>query len=292
MPQAIRRPVRKPRRGARPASRSRREARRSRSQRRAWVGRPHRQRFSRSRALDLVHERVQRHAVAELDAGRIQPRRPVQVARQRDMRMAGVRRVADPGLRPFQDILDRHAWVGGGGDERGVCAVLQQPPNEIGQQIAMAADRRIDPARRARHVGEQRLIQHLAHAMQALEFVALGATGLLDHARHRQRVVGGELRIEPGPRPQQLPHAGHVGQIGHRLPREHRIVGEPALLRALDLGVPVGALDEPHHQPAAEPMRGVVEPADHRAGALLIRLHGPSRNRPSRPATGRAEPCR
>ena len=37
----------------------------------------------------------------------------------------------------------------------------------------MAADRRIDPARRARHVGQQRLVQHLAHAVQALEFVAL-----------------------------------------------------------------------------------------------------------------------
>ena len=115
--------------------------------------------------------------------------------------MAGVRGVADPGLRPFQDILDRHAWIGGGGDERGVGAVLQQPPDEIGQQIAMAADRRIDPARRARHLGQQRLVQHLAHAVQALEFVALGAAGLLDHARHRQRVVGGELRIEPAAAP-------------------------------------------------------------------------------------------
>ena len=68
----------------------------------------------------------------------------------------------------------------------------------------MAADRRIDAAGRRPDVGEQRLVERLAHAVQALEFVALDPAGLLDHARDRQRIVGGELRIEPRPRGQQL----------------------------------------------------------------------------------------
>ncbi len=75
---------------------------------------------------------------------------------------------------------------------------------------AAAPDRRADrhsrrPAhRRGRSASgisrEQRVIERLAHAVQPLEFVAVGAAGVLDHARHRQRVVGGELRIEPRPR--------------------------------------------------------------------------------------------
>jgi hypothetical protein len=35
--------------------------------------------------------------------------------------------------------------------------------------------------------------------MQALELVTLHAAGILDHARHGERIVGGELRIEPRP---------------------------------------------------------------------------------------------
>ena len=59
-------------------------------------------------------------------------------------------------------------------------------------------------------IGEQELVEHLAHAVQALELVAFDAAGVLDHARHRERVVGGELRIEPRPRRQQPARAGVV----------------------------------------------------------------------------------
>ena len=116
----------------------------------------------------------------------------------------------------------------------------------------MAADRRIDPARRLRQLGHQRLVEHLAHAVQALELVALDPARILDHARDGERVVGGELRVEMRARGQAVARAGGVAEVGHRLAGEHRIVGEPALLRALDLGVPIGALDQAHHQAAAE----------------------------------------
>ena len=61
----------------------------------------------------------------------------------------------------------------------------------------MAADRRIDPHRGARELLAQVLVEHLAHAVQALEFVAVDAAGILDHARDGERVVGGELRKQP-----------------------------------------------------------------------------------------------
>ena len=137
----------------------------------------------------------------------------------------------------------------------------------------MAADRRIDPARRAGHVAQQRLVERLAHAVEALEFVAVDAARRLDHARDGERIVGGDLRIEPRPRREQLAGAVHVAEVGHRLAREHRIVGEPALLGALDLGVPIGALDEAHHDAPPERLRRVRHPVDHRRRALLIGLH-------------------
>ena len=127
----------------------------------------------------------------------------------------------------------------------------------------MAADRRIDPARRIGQFGQQRLVERLAHAVQALELVARDAARLLDHGGDGERVVGGELRIDVAARRQQPAHAGDVAEVGHRLAGEHRIVGEPAFLRALDLGVPVGALDQPHHQAAVERLRRCDHPVDH-----------------------------
>ncbi len=44
-------------------------------------------------------------------------------------------------------------------------------------------------------------------------------------------------------------YAGEVGDVGRNLARVHRVAVEPALLRALDLAVPISALDEAHHQP-------------------------------------------
>ena len=85
--------------------------------------------------------------------------------------------------------------------------------------------------------------------------------------------MGGELRVEARPRRDQPARAGHVAEIGHRLAREDRVIRQPTLLRALDLGVPIGAFDKPNHQAAAERAGDLVEPFDHRAGPLLIGLH-------------------
>ena len=78
---------------------------------------------------------------------RIPPRRRVEIARQRNARggPAAPRRASPPGGRAG---LHRHRAVAGNGDERGIGAVLEEPPDQIGEKFAVAADRRIDAAGR------------------------------------------------------------------------------------------------------------------------------------------------
>ena len=120
--------------------------------------------------------------------------------------------------------------------------------------------------------GNQRRVECLAHAIEALELETFDPARILDHACDRECVMGGELRKQAPARSQELLHARHEAEVGHRLAGEHRIVGEPALLRALDLGVPIGALDEAHHQAAVVPARQRIDIVDHSVGALLIGL--------------------
>ena len=137
----------------------------------------------------------------------------------------------------------------------------------------MTADGGINAARDSRQLGQQRRVKRLAHAVEPLEFESFDAAGSLDHAGDGERVMGGELRKNARSRGEQLLDAGHVAEIGHGLAREHRIIGKPALLRALDFGVPIGALDQADRQPAARARPRLLDPADHRQSALLIGLH-------------------
>ena len=110
----------------------------------------------------------------------------------------------------------------------------------------------------------------------------LSPLGQFENGRDRQRVVGGELREDPRPQRQQFSRAGDVVQIRHRLAGEHGIAVEAALLRALDLGVPIGALDQPHHHPPVQAVREIVDIVDHVAGALLIGLDREAKTVPAR----------
>ena len=71
---------------------------------------------------------------------------------------------------------------------------------------------------------------------------------------------------------QQLARAGEVGHVGVGLAREDRVAVQAVELRALDLAVPVGALDQAHHQPVAAAPRQVDDEVDHRRAALLVGL--------------------
>ena len=223
---------------------------------------------------DLGQQAREVRGIAELHPGGVPAQRQEQIPRQRDVRIARMFFVTYARLRPFQDLLDRDAGVGGDRDERGVGAVLQEPAHQVGEEIAVAADRRIDPAQRGRRIGEQRVIERLAHAVQALELVAVDPAGILDQARDGERIVGAELRQELRPRRQQGPRASQITYVCQWLTGKDRVVGKAALLRPLDLGVPVGALDQAHDQPPVEAAGELGEPVDHRAGTLLVGLHG------------------
>ena len=90
---------------------------------------------------------------------------------------------------------DRRLVVGQPVDEGGVGAVLQKAPHQIGQQILMAADRRIDPAGLVQPFGAGDLaVERLAHAVQPLEFEAAVVARHDRDGRDGVGIVGGELR--------------------------------------------------------------------------------------------------
>jgi len=87
------------------------------------------------------------------------------------------------------------------------------------------------------------------------------------------RVVGGELRIDQiAAGLEQLACASEIRHVGVRFARVQRIAGQALFLRALDLGVPVGALDQPHVPAAPVRAGGVDQPVDHQRRALGIGL--------------------
>ena len=180
----------------------------------------------------------------------------------------GVDRVGD-------DLLDRHALVQQGVDERGVGAVLQQAANQVGQQVFVTADRRVGPQGDAVIEVVGGLVERLAHAVEAL-VLDLDA-GVLGHAHHGRQgvgVVGGELGVEVRCRSDQGLGVDQVRQVGGGLGRIDRIVRTAGDLAALDLAVPVGALHEADHQAAAGLFRQRLQAGDHLAAALLIGLDG------------------
>ena len=119
---------------------------------------------------DASDEFVQRRALAEFDAARILPLRLIEIARQRDVRMRGIVGAADDIGRTPQQRRHRNGLVGGERDKGRVGAVLQQPPHQIGQQIAVAADRRIGAAGDVGMIFAELRVERFAHAVQALEF--------------------------------------------------------------------------------------------------------------------------
>ncbi len=145
-------------------------------------------------------------------------------------------------------------------------------PKFVSQLVARRAVGRV----RAHHLG----IERLAHAMQPLELVgALPCRGM--HGGNGVGVVGGKLREERGRIGQQQAHARQIRHIRVHLARKHGIVGEPALLRPLDLAVPIGALDEPHGDAPARRLGQPVQPAQDRHGALAVGLHGKAQRGPA-----------
>ena len=135
----------------------------------------------------------------------------------------------------------------------------------------MRPDRRIDAAPAAGLVHDD-AVQALAHAVQALELERRVARHVQDRG-DGVGVVGRELRIDAVGLADQLAGVGDVAHVGRGLDREQRKARMTLDLGALHFGVPVGALDQPHHDPPVQPRRGLVKPVDRLARALAIGLH-------------------
>ena len=111
--------------------------------------------------------------------------------------------------RVCHDFGDGRIVIGQTIDKAGVGAIFQEAANQIGQQVFMAADGCIDAAGL---VGDDLRIKRFAHAMQALEFVALVVTSHNADGGDGLGVVGGKLWIE---KVTPFQHEFRTSQIAH-----------------------------------------------------------------------------
>ena len=199
--------------------------------------------------------------------------------RQADVAGVGTRRF-DHRDRIGHQRRDRQRLVGDAVDERGVGAVLQQPTHQIRQQCLVTADRRVDAARPAQlafgNRSDDLVVQRLAHAVQALEFVLallVIRTGEVIDRGQGVRVVRRELRVDRLRRGQQLSRAGEIRHVGVHLARVDRIVLQPVELGAFDFAVPIGALHQADHEPVATAARQIDQIGDDAGTTLLVRLN-------------------
>ncbi len=137
----------------------------------------------------------------------------------------------------------------------------------------MRTDRCVDAAGHVEAIGGDHLgVQVVTHAVQLLVLVGAALRDLL-HRGDGGRVVGGEHRVQHVAVAEQPPGAGQVGHVGVLLAGEHRVAGQAVDLRALDLRVPVGALDQAYLQAVADAAGQVGQVVDRVRGALLVGLH-------------------
>src|SRR5690606_41856635 len=66
--------------------------------------------------------------------------------------------------------------------------------------------------------------------------------------------------------------ACEIGNVSRCFAREHRIARVAAFLRAFDLGIPIGALDEPHVEPSSRLVSQLAQPTKNVQRPLLISL--------------------
>ena len=162
----------------------------------------------------------------------------------------------------------------------GVGAIFQQAAHQIGQQVAMRADRGVDPAT-ALGFSQHDIVQAFTHAVQALELKA-GIARQFEDRRHGLGVVGRKLRIDAVGIADQLLGIGNIADIGCGLGGKQRKARQAFDLRALDLAVPIGALHQTHHDLAIQPLGGGIEPVDHLPRPLAVSLHHHAKAVPSR----------
>ncbi len=128
-------------------------------------------------------------------------------------------------------------------------------------------------------------MQGLAHAVQALELIVLRraphAARHVEDGGDRVCVVGGELRIDPVGHAQKAAGIADIADVGRLLAGEDGEALHPLDLRALDLGVPIGALHEADHDLAVKPRGQIIEVFDRKPRPLAISLHDDAKSGPA-----------
>ena len=179
--------------------------------------------------------------------------------------------------RVADQFVDGNAFVGDAVDEAGVGAVFQQAAHQVGQQVFVRTDRCVHAAGHVEAIRRDHFgIQVVAHAVQLLELEVAAVAHRARHPVHRRDrlcVVRGEHRIHRVAGIEQAARVGEIRHVGVLLAGEQRIAGLAVHLRALDLRIPVRALDQSHRDAAAELLRHVRDMVDHERCALLVGLH-------------------
>ena len=197
------------------------------------------------------------------------------VARQRNTRVAQRYLLGKLCHRIGHQRIDRRVLIGHAIDEGRIGAVLQQAADEIGEQILVTADRRVNAHARAVRTASLPivLVKLLAHAMQALEFEIAPSAGEGFHGGQRMGVVGREHAVDRIRRSEYRPRACDIRRVARRLTGEDRILDESRFLRPLDLGIPIGALHQPHGDAHAMMACQIDQPPNRGQAALLIGLN-------------------
>ena len=87
------------------------------------------------------------------------------------------------------------------------------------------------------------------------------------------RVMGGELRVNSVGHAKQFARVGDIGNVRCGLGGEDRKPVHTNHLRVFDLGVPIGAFDEPNHDLAICALCHVIKRINHQRGARAVGLH-------------------
>ena len=189
-------------------------------------------------------------------------------------------------------ILNRQEWVTGDGfgryiivhdlvNEVGISTVLQQSPNQIGQQVPVCTNGRIDPTANAgfRH---HNIMQCFTHAMQTLKLKSLMAlVGQMQNCRCRMCVMGGELRIDPVRHLQQFTSASNVADVCISLACEHGKTIQTQHLGPFNFRIPVGTFNQPNHYLTAEFFSQRIQPVQDERRARPIGLYDDTKAIPS-----------
>ena len=163
--------------------------------------------------------------------------------------------------RVFGDLFRRNAGVDNLVYKGAVGPVFQQAAHQVRQQVFVGTNRSVDTARHLA-VFQYLVVQRFTHTVQALELKLVPAQVFrqFQYRRHRVGVMGSKLRVNPIRHAQQLASAGQVRHVTAGLAGKHREAVQAHHLGALDLGIPVGAFYQSHHDAAVEFFRQGIQP--------------------------------